>query len=283
MVNDTNTLNGALMELGETLATNLSDMGVDANTNNGLTTLAGKILDINNFRNGLFIKTNDDITQTGDTFWVIAIPLNDNKILSEAYETVDFYLNENTLIESVTTDDWGVAETSFIGAGLGACTIHAEYNGEESERINFFDYIKYDKGTLSDHNDNVWISTNLITRYDEYSIITSTSNALSYISISGNIVIEVDVMTDQSLTAQLGRISIGTSTSLLTFSLNALGLTREEWHHLKIEINNNYCTISNTENTNTVEGDVTGFNRFGLRMNANNQTYFKNVKIYRKI
>lgn len=282
MVNDTNTLNGALMELGETLASNLSNMGVNANANNGLTTLAEKILDINNFQNGLFIKTNDTITQTGDTLWIIAIPLNNNKLLSEKNETVDFYLNGNTLIDSVSTDNWGIASTTLTGAGVGECIIHAEYNGEASEQINFFDYIKYDKGTLSDHNDNVWTSTNLITRYDEYSIITSNSNALSYISISGNIVIEVDVMTNQLVTAQLGRIA-NVGTSLLTFSLSSLGLTREEWHHLKIEINNNYCTISNTENTNTVTGDVTGFNMFGLRMNANYNTYFKNVKVYNKV
>ena len=45
MVNDTNTLNGALQELGETLAENLVTMGVtDATASDGLTTLAGKIL-----------------------------------------------------------------------------------------------------------------------------------------------------------------------------------------------------------------------------------------------
>jgi hypothetical protein len=89
-------------------------------------------------------------------------------------------------------------------------------------------------------------------------------------------------MTDQSASSQLGRISTGT-TQILTFSLNSLRLTVNEWHHLKIEINNNYCTISNSENTTTNSGDVTNFNRIGLRANANAKTYFKNVKIYRKI
>lgn len=47
MVNDTTTLNGALTELGETLAANLVTKGVSgASANDGLTTLAGKILDI---------------------------------------------------------------------------------------------------------------------------------------------------------------------------------------------------------------------------------------------
>ena len=46
MVNDINTLNGALAELGETLADNISNKGVSASANDGLTTLAGKIKDI---------------------------------------------------------------------------------------------------------------------------------------------------------------------------------------------------------------------------------------------
>ena len=49
MVNDTTTLNGSLMELGETLATNLTNKGVTASANDGLTTLANKI---NNIQTG---------------------------------------------------------------------------------------------------------------------------------------------------------------------------------------------------------------------------------------
>lgn len=48
MTNDTTTLNGALMELGETMASNLTSKGVSASANDGLTTLAGKILKIPN-------------------------------------------------------------------------------------------------------------------------------------------------------------------------------------------------------------------------------------------
>lgn len=44
--NDINTLNGALSELGETLATNITAKGVSASASDGLTTLAGKILQI---------------------------------------------------------------------------------------------------------------------------------------------------------------------------------------------------------------------------------------------
>lgn len=46
MTNDTSTLNGALQELGETMAANLEAKGVTASASDGLTTLAGKILTI---------------------------------------------------------------------------------------------------------------------------------------------------------------------------------------------------------------------------------------------
>lgn len=46
MPNDTTTLNGALSQLGETMATNLTAKGVTASASDGLTTLAGKIATI---------------------------------------------------------------------------------------------------------------------------------------------------------------------------------------------------------------------------------------------
>ena len=46
MTNDTTTLNGALSELGETLASNITAKGVSASASDGLTTLANKVLQI---------------------------------------------------------------------------------------------------------------------------------------------------------------------------------------------------------------------------------------------
>lgn len=78
MVNDTNTLNGALNELGETLATNLTTKGVTgANANDGLTTLANKILTIpggaSNVVQGSFTTAN-----TGNTTGTVSLDYNGN-------------------------------------------------------------------------------------------------------------------------------------------------------------------------------------------------------------
>lgn len=69
MVNDINTLNGSLQELGETLAENLVEKGVSASASDGLTTLANKILLVSPSRK-LFYK----ITNEYDLF--SALPLN---------------------------------------------------------------------------------------------------------------------------------------------------------------------------------------------------------------
>lgn len=61
--NDTTTLNGALTELGETIADNLTTMGVtDVDANDGLTTLARKILDIEQSGNEQEIVSFDNLT-----------------------------------------------------------------------------------------------------------------------------------------------------------------------------------------------------------------------------
>ena len=46
LTNDTSTLDGALQQLGETIAANLTTKGVTASASDGLTTLAGKILTV---------------------------------------------------------------------------------------------------------------------------------------------------------------------------------------------------------------------------------------------
>jgi hypothetical protein len=61
MTNDTTTLTGALIELGETMADNLNTMGVNASASDGLTTLANKIVDIKPT-----LKSNKDFIQVGE-------------------------------------------------------------------------------------------------------------------------------------------------------------------------------------------------------------------------
>lgn len=64
MTNDTTTLNGSLMQLGETLASNITAKGVSASANDGLTTLATKILNIPTIRVGTFTTSSTRTTKS---------------------------------------------------------------------------------------------------------------------------------------------------------------------------------------------------------------------------
>ena len=87
MTNDTTTLNGALMELGETLATNLTAKGVTASANDGLTTLANKITQI----------------PTGECYFLDTLTPSD-------------YVLRDTTIASVTVDNSSIKILNTAGA-----------------------------------------------------------------------------------------------------------------------------------------------------------------------
>jgi len=64
ITNDITTLNGSLSQLGETLATNITAKGVSASANDGLTTLATKIMNIPTVRTGTFTTSSTRTTKT---------------------------------------------------------------------------------------------------------------------------------------------------------------------------------------------------------------------------
>lgn len=95
MVNDINTLNGSLQELGETLAENLVEKGVNASASDGLTTLANKILLLSPSRK-LFYK----ITNEYDLF--SALPLN---FWKDSEEHIDDSATGTSSFENYSTAD----------------------------------------------------------------------------------------------------------------------------------------------------------------------------------
>ena len=110
IVNDITTLNGALTELGETIATNISAKGVTASASDGLTTLAEKILDIEQGQGqGQNIVTYEPITTSfnytrlhGNNGFTVNIP---NGVVSiDAYcFYYCFGLKDVTIPSSVTS------------------------------------------------------------------------------------------------------------------------------------------------------------------------------------
>ena len=145
MVN--NTLNGALMELGETMARNLEAMGVtDANPNDGLTTLAGRILNVEpsikglNLDTSLVITTTQEIIGLGESIILTStlrasyddttvVDVDLSGVLTGA--TVKFY-NGTTLLGTAITDLNGIATYIYTPSQLGNFTFHTVFEGTEN-------------------------------------------------------------------------------------------------------------------------------------------------------
>ena len=145
MTNDTSTLNGALNELGETLADNLSQMGVgDATANDGLTTLAGKILDIEPSIAGLELSTSIDCNVSSNKV-LVGQQVVFSAMLSASYDdtsiedidisgvltgaTVLFKTSDGTIIGSGVTDVNGVATYTHTIEEISNITVYSEFEG----------------------------------------------------------------------------------------------------------------------------------------------------------
>ena len=139
MTNDTTTLNGALRELGETMAANLTTQGVASTWDEGLTTLAGKILDITPGPGPT--PTPASITLTSDksilsyadseSATLSATVLDSNDDPMEGV-TVTFY-NGSTSMGTADTNSSGVATKSYASAGVGDVSFTASVGTISSE------------------------------------------------------------------------------------------------------------------------------------------------------
>ena len=127
MTNDTNTLNGALQELGETIANNLQTMGVtDASASDGLTTLANRILDI---------QSGMEFTLTGDKS-VLSAYDNETLTLTASFFTgftVELYDNDDVLVDEMTDNEDGTYSYTYSATGAGDIGFYAKVGTLVSE------------------------------------------------------------------------------------------------------------------------------------------------------
>ena len=145
MTNDISTLNGALNELGETLADNLSQMGVDdAVASDGLTTLANKILDIEPNVAGLELSTSIDCNVSSNRI-LLGQSVVFSATLSASYDdtsikdidisgvltgaTVLFKTSGGVILGSGVTDVNGVATYTHTFEDMGSIVVHTEFGG----------------------------------------------------------------------------------------------------------------------------------------------------------
>lgn len=148
------------------------------------------------------------------------------------------------------------------------------------ETFEVLDCICIDNAIDSDYNNSIWSAVNRFNRGTDYTTFTHTALALTYVEISDNVCIEFDIQSDTNY-SNSNLLSIRQDTTvLLQTARSGLTIFANDFSHIKIEIKNNECTITNTDTDRSVTGDVTGFNRFYFRISANESIQFKNFKVY---
>ena len=129
MTNDVNTLNGALQELGETMASNLQAKGVTASASDGLTTLAGKILTIPAGSCYHIEFSEDSYTAVGGSA-TLEIMLQEN-YQPKSGATVTVTGSDSSLYSGLTNND-GVAQVTVNNVS-GTVTFTASYSNVSAQ------------------------------------------------------------------------------------------------------------------------------------------------------
>ena len=173
MTNDIATLNGALTELGETMADNLNTMGVNASASDGLTTLANKILDITPVA-----PTVKSITLTGDKS-VLSAYDSDTVLLSATVKDQNgnamqgqsvVFKQGSTTLATKSTNSNGVASYTYESAGAGDVSFTASVGSLVSGTYGIEDCIFYgvDEITSNTTSDNYKILASLSTLPNQF-------------------------------------------------------------------------------------------------------------------
>ena len=176
MTNDTTTLNGALNELGETLAENLTEKGVTADASEGLTTLANKIKDITFDLSATLTLTsgvNEVLLNQIAYFSASLININDQPIANGVIIFKD--TGTDTVLGSCVTDETGMSTFNHIIDDFGSFNIQAEFLGLDgctsntvTINCNYDLNITSDKDILSSYdNDSCTITANLLNSNNE--------------------------------------------------------------------------------------------------------------------
>ena len=145
ITNDTLTLNGALSELGETLASNITAKGVSASASDGLTTLAGKILQISGGGGSTTIFEDNATSDNSSTLFGSYISLRNSGTGSVTYTTgsPNYYLIANTRANAEAfipysllnglTDSFKITVKSAINStSYNACLIGLYYYEDDN-------------------------------------------------------------------------------------------------------------------------------------------------------
>lgn len=140
----TDSLNTALETLGQTIADNLTTMGVTASASDGLTTLANKILDITPTTPTITLTSNKSVLSYYDSETATLIATHS----AGAGQSVSVYnAITGTKIGDMTDAGGGTYTYTYNSAGIGDISMTATSGNIESNSITIEDCIDYDDTT----------------------------------------------------------------------------------------------------------------------------------------
>ena len=194
ITNDTNTLNGALSELGETLASNITSKGVSASASDGLTTLANKVLQISgDTPTPSTVIYEDDCSVDNTSDYGSSISLRNGGSSTLAYNSNGYYTitNNGSGKESFipitdltgTSGDFTLEYDSYVeqvGGSSGLVVYNSSTSWEkltddaDSVKGAWYGYndgsFHETKYTLSDYSYQKWVHYKYTFEDDEFSI-----------------------------------------------------------------------------------------------------------------
>ena len=196
---DTSTLNGALEQLGITMADNLVTMGVsDADPSDGLTTLAGKILEIApvpptptpasldlSLTAGKQILSYADVSSGTEyaTFTATVLDQNDDPLPGVS---VSIY-KDNVLWYTAETGAGGTISKTYDSEGVGDVSFHAVCGSLVTESFVVRDAIYYNPDSITSSTElNIPnFPTNFVATFTVHRT-TSTQTNQSWLEVGSN-------------------------------------------------------------------------------------------------
>ena len=203
--------NSTYLAVKEIVVDNLSSMGVEASMDDGMTTLAGKILDVeptivvNDFDIDLTLSANDTTVSVGDTVALSAhlTATYDTEGVDLAGDlqnaTVNFYEN-NTLLGTSTTNSSGVATYNYTTLNGTDLTFTTSFEG-----TNIFDGAE--SNTVNVSVDEQGESNVTVNHYHKVAVIGYVEASNAYFTIDGNL-----IRADSNGNTSIENLSYGTHT-----------------------------------------------------------------------
>ena len=290
------TLNWALSELGETMASNLTTQGVTSTASEGLTTLAGKILNIET--DTLTLTSNKSILSYADSETATLTGTSSTGLTGLSVSVYNAVTG--TKIGDMTDNEDGTYSYTYNSTGVGDISMTCATSSSESNSVLIEDCLYYNtaeiiqtssnSSTLYDNNMSIQLPTNCEISFDECSLAGTGNKGQHRFFIMPKNMYNSGTTQPQSALwfdndTYAGTMNAGTRTNNgTTYWFNGYTGVYEEYYNVKfVKQGTSISFYWNNQlwGTNTVSwiDDYSNYTASIMRWSAWGTTKMKNVKI----